>query len=861
MPKGHMRNFFISIRFHLTWLVLLAVMPAVGLLMFSGQALREAETQRAIADANHIAETLSVRQEAITNETRQLLATLAVIPDVRFARAGCQPLLAESLANAPSLTNLGVADLNGEVVCSAVQLSDGVNISDRFYFQRALSTNGFSVGDVQIGRVTGEPAVNFGYPIHEGEVISGVVYAAVDLGWFSQFAGGVDIPPGTEITILDQHGGLVGSNFEIDSDASMVTLVEKLKSANNVLVFPSPNDGVNRYYIGHSISESPGGSAYLLVGFPYDQFFAKSNITTRNTLIAMLGATLLAIGIAWVFGEFAFTRRLIRMLDVARRIASGDLSARSEIRVGKSEVSQLVMAVDEMAENLQERARVNEERAKLLDSSHDAIMMRDRNGIIRTWNKGAEALFGFSEEEAVGKFLPDLLKTSYPDSLDEIEWRCITEKYWEGELTHIRKNGEKVVVASRWTSLLDSHGRVYAILESHTDIGGLKQAEIDRIGREVAEQASRSKSEFLSRMSHELRTPLNAILGFSQLLEMDELAEDQSESVGQILNSGRHLLGLINEVLDIARIESGRLSLNFEPIKVEDAIMEAFNIIRPLADARGLKMTMKLPSSSDVFIMADRQRFKQVLLNLLSNAVKYNRPGGKIYIEGSLTVAGFLRLDVQDTGDGIPAVKMARLFQPFDRLDRTDEQQDGTGLGLALSRGLMEAMNGRLWAESVFGKGTVMRVELPLVTERLKENLMAEVDEHIREEKLSKGGVVLYVEDNLANVQLVEAIFSRLPVVHLLTAMQGQMAMDLARVHKPDLILLDVHLPDMNGADVLRWLKSRPDTRRIPVVVISADALPAQVDKMMTLGSRKYLTKPIVVREFLDVMNEMLLDA
>jgi len=838
----------------------MAVMPAIGLLMFSGQALRQVELQNAINDATHIADTLTIKQQAMATETSRILSTLAVIPEVGAAGEDCSKILTVTLAKMANFTNIGVADQQGDVVCSAVPLPSAVNIADRGYFQRAIQNGEFSVGEVQVGRVTGKPAVNFGYPIEEGGKIKAVIYAAVDLDQFAGFTDSMDLPQGTEVSIIDQNGSLISGNFVAKPEISMHVLLTKLAEEGKAIVFPSPVDGVDRYYISHSIGSVPGGSVDLLVGFPYDQILAGSATTSRNTMITMILASLLSIGIAWVFGELAFTRRLIRMLEVAKRISTGDLSARSEMRVGKSEVSQLVLAVDDMAENLQERARINEERAKLLDASHDAIILRDRSGAVRSWNKGAEGMFGYSEEEAVGKFLPDLLKTAYPGSLDEIEWRCITEKYWEGELVHIHKNGEKVVAASRWTSLVDQRGRVYAILESHTDIRGLKQAEIDRIAREVAEQASQSKSEFLGRMSHEFRTPLNAILGFGQLLEMDELGGQQSEAVDQILNSGRHLLGLINEVLDIARIESGRLALNFEPIKVEDAVQEAFNLIRPLADGRGLKMSLKLPSSSDVFIMADRQRFKQVLLNLLSNAVKYNRPGGKIHVEGSLTVAGFLRLDVHDTGDGIPAVKMARLFQPFDRLDRGDDHQDGTGLGLALSRGLMEKMNGRLWAESVIGEGTVMRVELPLVTEKLKENLMAEVDEHIREENISKGGVVLYVEDNLANVQLVEAIFSRLPVVRLLTAMQGKRAMDLAREEKPDLILLDVHLPDINGAEVLRWLKSKKETRRIPVVVISADAMPAQVDTMMNLGSKKYLTKPIVVKEFLDVMNEMLLD-
>ncbi len=388
------------------------------------------------------------------------------------------------------------------------------------------------------------------------------------------------------------------------------------------------------------------------------------------------------------------------------------------------------------------------------------------------------------------------------------------------------------------------------------DITERKRAEADRLARMAAEQANQAKSEFLSRMSHELRTPLNSILGFTQLLEMDALTPDQTDSLGHIIKSGRHLLDLINEVLDIARIEGGRMKLSPEPVQVDETIQEAVDIIRPLAEKRGITIQIKVPSSRDVFVTADRQRLKQVLLNLLSNAVKYNREGGEIHILASLLVDGFLHLAVRDTGEGIPPEKMGRLFIPFERLGLEPAVIEGTGLGLALSKGLVEAMGGRIGAQSAVGEGSTFWLDLQLTTQQKEVIVMAEVDDYLKTTPGSKKGLVLYVEDNLSNIQLIEKILARLPDVELISAMQGRLAMDLARQHKPALILLDLHLPDVHGSDVLQWLRAEPETKGIPVVIMSADATQGQIERMLAAGANAYLTKPIDVKEFLKLVGE-----
>ncbi len=386
----------------------------------------------------------------------------------------------------------------------------------------------------------------------------------------------------------------------------------------------------------------------------------------------------------------------------------------------------------------------------------------------------------------------------------------------------------------------------------------LKRAEEAlRQAKQEADRANQAKSEFLSRMSHELRTPLNAILGFAQVLEMEPLEAAQRESVGYILKAGQHLLALIDEVLDIARIEAGRLRLSLEPVSVKTILDEARSLIRPLAEERKVQLQVEPPESGDLYILADRQRLKQVLLNLLSNAVKYNREGGAVTLSCEEAPGNRLRFRVSDTGPGIPPEGMERLFTPFERLGAEGSSIEGTGLGLSLSKALAEAMGGAMGVESEVGRGSTFWVELAQA-ESPEASVVQAAQSAPEGPALRKSAAVLYVEDNLSNVRLVEHVLARRPQVRLLTAMQGRLGLDLAREHRPGLILLDLQLPDIPGDEVLRRLREDPRTRGVPVVVLSADASPGQVRRLLDAGARAYLTKPMDVRELLRIVDETL---
>jgi len=410
-------------------------------------------------------------------------------------------------------------------------------------------------------------------------------------------------------------------------------------------------------------------------------------------------------------------------------------------------------------------------------------------------------------------------------------------------------------VGGRTLAVTADKQQIIELLFSTFDELGRVNAELQEAAAE-ADRANRAKSEFLSRMSHELRTPLNAILGFGQLLEIDELSPEQLDGVRQILGGGRHLLDLINEVLDISRIEAGRMSLSIEPVPVAQILHEAVDLVRPLIDQRGIRLEMPPAGRCERHVLADRQRLKQIVLNLLSNAVKYNRREGTVAVSCQETARPGLRIAVRDTGHGIAPDKLERLFTPFDRLGAEESTEEGTGLGLALAKKLAEVMGGTMGVESAVEVGSTFWLELELAG-----GAAAEPPGPVEEASTGLPGgpwAVLYVEDNASNVRLVEQLLRRHPAVTLTVAMRGLEALDIARNDPPDLVLLDLHLPDLPGQEVLRMLRRDPRTEAVPVVVVSADATPGQAERLRGEGAQEYLTKPLDVRRLLEVLRDSL---
>jgi PAS domain S-box-containing protein len=381
-----------------------------------------------------------------------------------------------------------------------------------------------------------------------------------------------------------------------------------------------------------------------------------------------------------------------------------------------------------------------------------------------------------------------------------------------------------------------------------------------RLAKDSADRANLAKSEFLSRMSHELRTPMNAILGFAQLLDMSELEPDDAESAHQIGKAGAHLLKLIDEVLDISRIESGAQVLSLEAVRLSHLVPEVTDLVRLMALERQIRVSTG-PGCPDSFVLSDLQRLKQVLLNLLSNAVKYNRPGGTVTVQWH-QVDGDVVIDVIDTGNGIPERLQDRLFRPFERLGAEMTGVQGTGLGLALSSRLVESMGGTITVESS-ATGTTFTVRLASALRPEANDSIDWLDEHPPDTPplASHHLTVLYIEDNVSNLRLVERALALRPGTVVMAAMQGSIGVELARQHQPGLILLDLNLPDIHGLEVLRLLKADPITEATPVVVITADAMSGAADKARVAGAIDVVFKPIDVKGLLDIVDGVLAPA
>ena len=551
------------------------------------------------------------------------------------------------------------------------------------------------------------------------------------------------------------------------------------------------------------------------------------------------------------------TTPILRLAGTARTIADhNDYSVRAA-KVCGDEVGVLTDAFNQMLAQIQSQdtaLRENENKlAQAQAIAHLGYWERDLITDRLMWSSETNRVFGLSPEEDVNNFAR-FQELIYPEDRDMVMQAIGVAlrggPRYEVEYRVVWPSGEVRFVYSQGDVILDEAGQPRRMFGTVQDVTERKL--VDEVKR-----ASKAKSEFLSRMSHELRTPLNAILGFGQLLERQKPTEVQRKRVGYILSAGKHLLDLINEVLDISRIEAGRMQLSLEPVCVADALEETLDLMRPLATERSIQLSASADIDAGVHVLADRQRFKQVLVNLLNNAVKYTPFFGGVAVSYHVPGNEKVRVLVSDTGPGIPAEKLARLFTPFERLGAEQSAIEGTGLGLALSQRLMDAMGGSIGVESAVGKGSTFWIELPLAKsplERFPRDGAANGARQPSSEPASRS--ILYIEDNLSNLALIEQMLAERPGTALLTSMQGKVGLDLARQHTPDLILLDLHLPDLPGWDVLSQLKADSTTRHIPVVVISADATKRQMNRLMSAGAAHYLTKPLDVNKFFQVLDE-----
>ena len=407
------------------------------------------------------------------------------------------------------------------------------------------------------------------------------------------------------------------------------------------------------------------------------------------------------------------------------------------------------------------------------------------------------------------------------------------------------------------------NARLEQQLREHAAVLDALNKDLDHARRE-AERSNKAKSAFLATMSHELRTPLNAILGFAQILNSETMPttpEQKRSFAKHILQAGRHLLTLINEVLDLAKVESGALTLSIEPVALKDVLQECQAMAAPLAEQRGIAVSF--PDARAAHVLCDRIRLKQVLINLLSNAIKYNREHGSVSVECAQAPGGRVRIGVRDTGAGLDAEQLAQLFQPFNRLGRDAGTEEGAGIGLALTRHLVQLMGGEIVAASTVGVGTIFEVDFAACAAvgSAAQGADSPAVPAPAVRRSHTRSTLLYIEDNPANLKLIEEIIRPRTDLRLLAAPSGKSGIELARLHLPHVILLDINLPDFDGYEVRRILRSDPRTAQIPVIAVTASAMPVDVKRGMDAGFFRYITKPIDIDAFTAAIDSALTSA
>lgn len=559
------------------------------------------------------------------------------------------------------------------------------------------------------------------------------------------------------------------------------------------------------------------------------------------------------------------TARTLNQLDHRRQHAESSLKRLNELLEQRvhERTTELAQVNEHLQHELASRQRhqaLLAEQAHLLNLAHDPIITRSLKGEITFWNQGAERMYGWSASEACGQIIHHLLQTKFPQSQAEIDSLFFSQGYWEGELVHCKRDGSTVIVSSRWALQRDGQGFPIKVLEINTDITEQKQAEDqllrshERINLANAELArvARLKDEFFANMSHELRTPLNSILGLSEaLLEavFGSLTPQQRRSIETVEQSGQHLLSLINDILDLSKIESGKMELDRSSVSVQSLCESSLNFVRQQASQKQIRIRCQVDQAVTE-IKADERRLLQVLVNLLSNAVKFTPDGGQVRLEVNLIPEQqAVEFQIVDTGIGIAPEDMSQLFQPFVQLDSSlARHQPGTGLGLALTRRIIDLHGGSIHVDSAVGEGSCFRVLLPWFP------LSEQDDQPLPTIDLSHGAVrhVLVVEDSSVDASQIKRYLTELGATSVVHPIGDGVAAAAIR-SQPDVIVLDLLLPDSSGWEVLSQLKANPQTQHIPVIIVS---LVDDRSRSLALGAAEHILKPLTRQKFHQALNK-----
>ena len=873
------RIYALPIQRQLLIVTLIIALPAIILIIVTGIQDRT----QAIKDAYRISELLAERiaseQKNRATAAEQMLYTIAQIPGVREKKkARLEPLLKKIQGSNPEYANIIVSDLDGKVWSSVFVPPPPSTINDRRYFKNALSTGKLSSGEYVQSKSLEKPVLHFAYPyLDMSEKIGGVISVAFSLKNYEKIIKNDGLPGGTSFLLLDHKGVIMFHPLLPESVGKHYSeeLFKEMSAGPDEYSYRGKGNSGKEFFIAYKkirLDSEATPYMYVRVGIPTSTTLASANRTLIRNFSTL---TIFLIGsflFAYLIGKHSIADRIKLLQLAAHRLAEGKEQVLVSDSVSGGELGSLAESFDKMALKLAEREqRITESETRLsgiTDSALDGILMIDTDGIISFWNPAAEKILGYSVEEAVGKNLHKLLasKSEYNQNQTCFPVFCPEEKPHPSgktlELDVLRKDGQEITISLLFSRVL-LYGGYYAV-GILRDITDWKRYQDELIkARHLAEAANHAKSEFLANMSHEIRTPMNGVLGMAQLLRFTETSVEQKEYLDSLEQSCKNLLELINDILDLSKIESGKLELeetDFSPIRT---VQEVIDNQSPRIKLKGLKLTTDFQEPMPKLVRGDSLRFKQILLNILGNAIKFTEKG-TIHI--SFSTSDWqqnhctLKVMISDTGIGISPDVLEKIFNPFEQADNsTTRLYGGSGLGLTICRRLVTLMEGKIRADSKPGQGSIFVIEIPFTVRTKEPEAVSKPTDNIEIKTSNDSLRILVAEDSRLNASTIRAMLKYIGHQSDI-AQNGQQALDMVHKKNYDCILMDISMPVMDGSLATDTIRKQEEITggHIPIIALTAYALNGDRERFIAQGFDGYTSKPVDIKQLSDEITRVM---
>jgi PAS domain S-box-containing protein len=868
-----MSSFFNSLRFRLLVLVLLSIIPTLALILYSGIEQRREAAAGARDSALRLARQVAADQERMVQGAAQLISVIGNLPAIRDSgNAEVSEFLNRLLLLNPIYTNLAIFNNKGELKYSALTSVGDPNCSSSGWFNKIVNTRQLVIGEYQVDQNTGTPILPVAYPVLDDRgYLVAVVYTTLDLSWLSSLASKIDLPVDATLAIIDRKGTIIVRHpvpkMWIGTTIPDMDKVAKVLATGEGTIQALALDNRYRLYAFTPVNGLPE-ELFVRVGLDTEAVFGKANQALTRNLTALGLVLVLALIAAGLFGSLLIMRGVNALVDTAGHLAAGDLSARSDLRQGGSEIQRVAVAFDQMAESLQEHEKrqlqveaelkktnqyldcANEEQRRLLSTAATAILTLDSAGRVTGVNEEFCLITGFVKEDIIGK-PSSILDEKGIDEPYNLFQLGAEDRLVRHQCSMRTKAGRVLTVLKNVSVERDDEGKIIGGIESFIDVTELIEA------RKLAEQASIAKSEFLANMSHEIRTPMNGIIGMTGLALNTQLTDEQRDYLQSAMISADSLLGLINDILDFSKIEAGRLELANIPFSLRDCVANTLTTLAIGADDKGLELVYRIPMSIPDAVEGDPGRLRQVLVNLVGNAIKFTAKGEvAVNVELELETDKEVRVhfSVNDTGIGIPPEKHAKIFNAFEQADGSiTRKYGGTGLGLTVSARLVEMMKGRLWVESEVGRGSVFHftVCFSLATEPAPMSIPLETS-------IIKDLSALVVDDNATNRLILEEILKSWGMKPT-SAADGKSALETMTQSQAagtpfPIALIDYMMPGMDGFQLVEKIKDNPDLVNPIMIILTSAGQRGHAARCLELGISAYLLKPINQQQLLETV-------